>query len=168
MQLRNWEDFVQVDADGRFVDTTAKDYSGFLEARLGDILAQGSVIESHPGGALGGSLGTEQGDFIEVEMVAGQTYTFSYRGTDVGGIVDPYLVLFNAGGVYVTEDDDGGYGRTSQITYTATQTGTHYLFASSWYHLDPSAPGYPTADTGNYTITQWSPVAGHDAGNTIA
>lgn len=168
MQMRNWEDFVQFDADGRLVQTTATDYGGALEARLGDVLAQGSVIDSHPGGVLAGSLGTEQGDFIGIQMVAGQTYTFSYRGTGSGGIVDPYLALFGVDGAYITEDDDGGFGRTSQITYTATEDGTHYLLASSWYHLDPSAPGYPTADTGDYTIAVWSPQAGHDAGNTFA
>lgn len=66
----------------------------------------------------------------------------------------------------VASDDDGGFGRTSQITFTATESGSYLLFATSWYQADPSAPSYD--DVGNYTIVQWSPEAGHDAGSSIA
>ena len=75
--------------------------------------------------------------------------------------------LFGTDGTtLITEDDDGGFGRTSQITYTAATTGTYWLNATSWYQDDPTAPNYQ--DNGDYTIVQWSPEAGHDAGNSIA
>src|SRR3989337_1274241 len=66
--------------------------------------------------------GTEHADIIEFELVAGQTYTFDYRGVE-GGVVDPYLAIFGPGFTYITEDDDGGFGRSSMITITAAESG---------------------------------------------
>ncbi|AHE55184.1 hypothetical protein NX02_17550 [Sphingomonas sanxanigenens DSM 19645 = NX02] len=125
----------------------------------------GSVIAAEADTTLTGSLsGTETEDLIAIELVAGQTYSFAYRGTVEGGIEDPYLALFGPGNAYITEDDDGGAGRTSQITYTATVTGTHYLYATSWYTLEY---GDPTLDTGNYTIDVWEQDPAKDAPDTI-
>ena len=106
---------------------------------------------------------TEQYDLISVQLTAGQTYSFSFRGT-AGGIEDPYLGLFGPSGSLIMEDDDGGYGRTSMVTYTAATTGTYTLYATSWYNL----AGYPAGtDTGGYTINMWVRDAAHDAGGTI-
>lgn len=113
------------------------------------------AIDATPTTTPGDLNGTEEGDIIEFELVAGQTYTFDYRGT-AGGVSDPYLALFGPGFTYITEDDDGGAGRGSMITYTPTTSGTYYLYATSWYTLEY---GDPSIDTGDYTINVWSPEA---------
>ena len=168
--VRNDVPAVEVNSEGQIIavrggrpDLDPMTYIQGLQS--GTIAAPSAEIATHANGpTINGSFGTETYDLISVDLVAGQTYTWSYRGTAEGGIEDPYLALFDGSFEYVTEDDDGGYGRTSQITFTATETGTHYLYATSWYHIDPSAPGYPDyRDSGDYTIVQWSPDATHDA-----
>ena len=168
--------FVRVDAEGNIVGYHPDDEKSPIEMmqyfqalRDGTISATPSPIESHAnGGTIEGDLNNEDGgDMIAVNLTAGQTYTWSYRGTATGGISDPWLRLIGPDQTTViTEDDDGGFGRTSQITFTATADGTYYLHATSWYQIDPTAPSFQ--DNGDYTIVQWSPVAGHDPGTTIA
>jgi hypothetical protein len=97
--------------------------------------------------------GTESGDLIAVNLVANQTYSFDYRGAP-GGVVDPYLMLVD--GTLTTvlaQDDDGGLGRGSLITFTPTSTGTYYLYATSFYTLDGQPP---SVDAGDYTINMWT------------
>jgi serralysin len=167
--------FVRTDADGRILTDFDKinDVYAYLAERAaynsGTTSAPANPIAHHPnGGTRTGSLNNENGgDLIAVTLAAGQTYTFSYRGTGPNGIVDPWLQLLAADQTTViTQDDDGGLGRSSQITYTSATGGTFYLRATSWYQIDPTAPDYQ--DNGDYTITTWSPEAGHDAGATRA
>jgi len=141
MYLRNWEDFYGDVAQP--VTTVQSLYA------LGEISATATPAPETPGDLDG----TEEADIIEVELVAGQTYTFDYRGIS-GGVTDPYLALFGPGFAYITEDDDGGAGRSSMITYTPTESGTYYLYATSYYTL---ATGDPSIDSGGYTINMWSP-----------
>lgn len=82
-------------------------------------------------------------DWVAVNMVAGQTYTISLSGTDGGGgsLTDPRLYLMNSFGAPVGDNDDGGPGLDSLLTYTATSTGTYYINA-----------GHYGAGTGTYTV----------------
>jgi hypothetical protein len=148
MYLRTWEDFYG-DAEQPVRN---------LES-LGEISATPTPAPGTPGTLSG----TEEGDLIEVTLVAGQTYTFDYRGT-AGGVVDPYLGLFGPGFTYITEDDDGGAGRGAMITYTPTTSGTYYLYATSFYTVDT---GDPSIDTGGYTINMWSPEADVPGSNDV-
>jgi len=167
--------FVRVAADGTiFSDTdgkTSAQLTNYVQALRTGSSGVPAEISSHSEATLPGSLdganeldGTLDYDLIPITLRAGTTYTFSYRGTPTDGIDDPYLALFGIGGVYITEDDDGGYGRSSMISYTAPQTGTYYLYATSWYTL---TYGDPTLDTGNYTIDVWTANPAHDAGATL-
>jgi hypothetical protein len=162
--------FVQTDDQGRIVSVTSyKD--GFDVSAYFNALSTGTVsvapreIATHADDTIPGSLsGSERYDLIGYNLVAGQTYSFSYRGTAEGGIEDPLLALFNPNFEYITQDDDGGLGRTAQITFTPTQSGTYYLYATSWYTL---AYGDPSIDTGNYTIDVWTQDETHDAPGTF-
>jgi Ca2+-binding RTX toxin-like protein len=168
-----FEPLVRVDADGNItgVSSPARSLQDSITGLDGLIASSGSPIETHSGGTAGtadfvlnGNLGAgEQVDFIGVNLVAGVTYTFTERGLE-----DPYLLLYGPDGHYITEDDDGGLGRSSMITITPTTSGTYYLGASSWYHLDPGAPGYPSADAGDYTIAMWQANPAADVGATFA
>ena len=152
MHIRNWEDLVQVDEDGRIInqDATLKVLTSLDASAIALALGQISATPTPVPGTLDG---TEEGDLISVNLTAGQTYTFDYRGA-VGGVEDPYLALFGPGMAYITEDDDGGLGRGSMITYTPTVSGTYFLYATSFYTIDGQGPA---ADAGDYTINIWSP-----------
>jgi serralysin len=86
-------------------------------------------------------------DFFAVGLVAGQTYTFSVRGSGAKPLSDPLLALFTDpegdGFELDTIDDDGGDGFNSLLTFTATYTGT--------YVLGVQATG--AAVSGDYTLS---------------
>ena len=166
---------VRTDADGNIVSIgkgeAPTDFSTSLSSSQ---LRSGSgTIATHTAGTatnsdlqLAGALdGKEQFDVIPITLAAGQTYSFALRGAEVGGIVDPYLLLFNTAGNLIAQDDDGGLGRSSIITFTAPTAGTYYIGAGSWYGL---AVGDPSLDPGNYTVDVWQANPAQDVGGTAA
>ena len=75
-------------------------------------------------------------DWFAVELVAGRTYVIDLRGspTDDGTLRDPYLHgIYDSDGNFIprTWDDDGGQGYNSRVTFTATESGTHYIAAGA-------------------------------------
>lgn len=162
MEIRNWEDFVGVDEEGNVVQRNVVFDASSID--LAAISANLGVIEATATTTPGTLSGTERADVIQVNLTAGQTYSFDYRGA-VDGVVDPYLALFGPGFTYITEDDDGGAGRGSLITYTPTVSGTYFLYATSFYTLDT---GDASIDTGAYTISTWSPEADVPGTNDVA
>ena len=106
-----------------------------------DISTTGRVVV---GGTVAGEIeiGTRIGaridrDWFAVELKAGKIYTFDLRGseTDDGTLYDPYLRgIFDSEGNLIsnTTDDDGGEGRNSRLTFTATESGTHYVAAGAF------------------------------------
>ena len=82
-----------------------------------------------------GTIGSDgDHDWYEIELVAGQTYTIAAIGTFDGEsrLDDPYLRLRDADGNQLTYDDDGGPGTHSNITFTATTSGTYYIDVGSF------------------------------------
>ena len=76
-------------------------------------------------------------DWFAVELVAGRTYTIDLRGspTDDGTLSDPYFQgIHDADGNLLsgTRNDDGGEGYNSRVTFTATESGTHYIAAGAF------------------------------------
>ena len=93
-------------------------------------------------------------DWFSISLVSGQSYTFT---TWLFGLGDSVLSLRDSsGGLLATNDDMVGGSLASQITYTATRTGTFYLDVS----------GYTTS-TGEYLLSSSRPVA-DDVGNDRA
>ena len=84
-------------------------------------------------------------DLFDINLVAGQTYSFSLAGSGSFPLFDPLLTL-RLGDTAVASDDDGGIGLSSLLTFTATQSGTYQI----------SAAGYPSSPTsgpsGGYTL----------------
>ena len=73
-------------------------------------------------------------DWFAVELVAGRTYVIDLRGTPTndGTLSDPYLRgIHDSDGNLIprTTNDDGGQGLNSRVTFTATESGTHYIAA---------------------------------------
>ncbi len=83
-------------------------------------------------------------DRFRVDLEAGKQYQFDLEGapTDRGTLEDPYLSLIDPMGAVLESDNDDGDGVNSQIVYTATATGAHYLRA------DKSG-----TETGTYTLS---------------
>ncbi len=153
MQTRNWEDFIEFDVDGRAINREGKlNVEAVNQASVSLTLSE---ISATPTKIPGNLDGTEDGDLIAVELVAGQTYSFDFRGV-AGGLSDPYLFLLRSDLSTIAGDDDGGAGTSSQITYRPTVSGTYYLYATSY---EAAAGGTPSADFGDYTINMWSPEA---------
>ena len=90
------------------------------------------------GGSATGTIETAHDqDWFAVELVAGRTYVIDLRGnpTDDGTLRDPYLrAIYDADGNRIsnTTDDDGGEGYNSRVTFTATESGTHYIAAGAY------------------------------------
>ena len=102
-----------------------------------DIQTTGTVAV---GGTATGTIGSNgDRDWFAVELVAGRAYTIDLRGsrTDDGTLSDPYLRgIYDADGnlIYGTTNDDGGEGYNSRLTFTATESGIHYIAAGAFYN----------------------------------
>ena len=91
-------------------------------------------------------------DWIAVNLDAGETYTIDLDGYGSSGVHDTYLRVYAPGssgprsGMLVARNDDADYwggDLSSQVEFTAAQTGTYFIDARSyggWY-------------TGNYQVT---------------
>ena len=100
-------------------------------------------------------------DWFAVELVAGRTYTIDLRGraTEDGTLRDPFLKgIHDADGNLIagTKNDDGGHRLNSQVTFTATASGAHYIAAGAWhgrgtYELEvtDSSPATPPPASGD-------------------
>lgn len=106
-----------------------------------------------PGDVFNGTLTAGDQDWVAVTLTAGQTYRFNLNGVTLS---DPYLELRNSGGSIIAVNDDFGGTRNSQITITATSSGTYYLNARAYstetgsYQLSVqqvAAPAVATMDT---------------------
>ena len=73
-------------------------------------------------------------DGYTVRLVSGRTYVIKANGkaTNTGTLVDPYLEIIRASDdSLIREDDDGGSGFNSKITYTPTSTEDYNIVVSS-------------------------------------
>ena len=83
-------------------------------------------------------------DFFEVDLVAGQEYIFIMLRDSVDSANphgDPLLNLYGTNGTSLLAINNDFGGDNSRITFTAAETGTHYLGASG-----------AQANTGGYTL----------------
>ena len=115
------------------------------------------------GDAVNGKIGgegvswTTDKDWFAVELEVDRTYVINLRGsgTDDASLQDPYLRgLYDSAGNWIagTKDDDGGDGLNSRVTYTATESGTHYISVGRSTPLFPVVGGSTTAAGGSYEL----------------
>jgi serralysin len=121
---------------------TAEDSDALVTAAAADEPAETPIAV---GGSYQGEVNsTGDTDVYTVTLVAGQTYMISLRGGEAGQITDPYLSITNALGIEVANDDDGGTGINSMISYTPSVTGTYKIVAGAFDNGQP--------DLGLYTL----------------
>lgn len=73
-------------------------------------------------------------DWVAITLQAGTAYQIDALGQLSGGgtLYDTYLKLFDANGLQLAFNDDGGEGFEAKITFTAETTGTYYIEASGY------------------------------------
>ena len=66
---------------------------------------------------------------IGVELTAGVQYTFDLQGAGNGSgtLSDGFLVLRDADGNFVAQDDNGGDGDDARLIFTPTSTATYFI-----------------------------------------
>jgi Ca2+-binding RTX toxin-like protein len=87
-------------------------------------------------------------DWFRVEYEAGVTYSVTLTP---GTLTDPYIHLYDETGTQIQVIDYFFEGGTEYFTFTATESGTGYIVADSYYN---TAEGRETdfVDTGTYTL----------------
>ena len=111
----------------------------------GDITTT-EVLE--PGSYIRSTIDTgDDSDWFAIQLVAGETYTFStYLAS--GGLRDSTLTLRDENGVQLVFNDDVRSGLLwSEIVFTATTTGTYYLDVGSY-----------ATNTGTYFVSSSRPT----------
>ena len=83
-------------------------------------------------------------DWIAIELEAGEEYEIAINAFYGGGgtLSDSYLRLYSSTGSQVASNDDSGPGRDSELTFTASSSGTYYI----------SVRAYGDSRTGSYTV----------------
>jgi hypothetical protein len=90
-------------------------------------------------------------DWFKAELVAGATYAFELRGVDGGGgtagggAFDLSLRVAHASGLHDRGSSNGGAGGDPLLTYTALESGTHYVKVSS-QRVDSTGSGTYTVN----------------------
>jgi serralysin len=84
-------------------------------------------------------------DWVAINLVAGQVYSFAMVGTGVleQSVNNTFLSLYNSVGGLLSSDATSGPGNYSDIEFIAASTGTYYLEASNG----------PGVDVGSYMIS---------------
>ena len=121
-------------------------------------------------------------DWFAVELVAGRTYTIDLRGrpTADGTLSDPYLRgIHDAQGNLLsgTTNDDWGGTYNSRVTFTATESGTHYIAAGAFSSrqgtyevaVTDNSPSAPAPEPPATPLQQTTPQTGSEpAGADLA
>lgn len=144
------------------LSATMDDYAG-SRTTTGRVAMNGTAVA-------GRIEGPEDRDWFAVNLTARSTYRFrASRSGTTGGLVDPYLTLFDPQGNPVTSDDDGGTGNNAQINYTAELSGTYYLGVRDYstgtgrYTVSAATPDdytATTATTGRVVVNAPTPASG--------
>jgi serralysin len=73
----------------------------------------------------------DDADLFKIALVAGVSYTFDLERT-AGGLDSPYLLFYSPSVEFLNFNNGGGEDGNARLTYTAMETGTHYLGAMDY------------------------------------
>jgi hypothetical protein len=82
-------------------------------------------------------------DMYRLDLLAGQSIDLEIIADQTGSTLDSILRVFNAAGVQLAVDDDGGVGLDSFLTFVAPAAGAYYVGVSSFsnFNYDPTISG---------------------------
>jgi Ca2+-binding RTX toxin-like protein/methionine-rich copper-binding protein CopC len=150
-------------AGNAYAGTSTYDFT-IAGANVADDFPNSSVttgIVTIGGAAVSGSIETANDrDWFRVALTAGTTYKFNLNLSS--GSLDPFLRLLNESGSQIKDNDDfAPPSLNSQITFTATSSGTYYLEAKGF---DAGTGSYSlqafVVDTTAPTVSTVSPADG--------
>ena len=96
-------------------------------------------------------------DWYRVTLTAGTTYTI-HSSAVFGSNPDTFLTVRNSTGTTQADNDDGGDGTYSVLSFTPTTTGIYFIDAGT----------YNNASTGSYRVSIASAFTGSDVAGTSA
>lgn len=76
-----------------------------------------------------GTLAGGDNDLVAVTLTAGQAYSISLAGRGAASGIDTVVEVYDATGMRVAIDDDGGAGLSSMLSFMPGGTGTYYILA---------------------------------------
>ncbi|MBT5241513.1 MAG: matrixin family metalloprotease [Rhodospirillaceae bacterium] len=154
-----------------FTEQTVSPYPGVVVSEGDDDTPSGLLteIEMFVDGTFVGDIGEpNDSDGVFIELTAGTSYTIDLRGSvsSLGTLTDPYLELQNADGTTLAQNDDGGAGPESRITFTPTVSGTYIVIASGFTSLNQGT--YEIAVTTNSSLQTAEAVAPLEEGYSVS
>lgn len=87
-------------------------------------------------------------DWFRISLTAGQTISVSLESVGSSPLEDPYVRIRDSAGNVIFENDDGGAGLNSLLTFEARYTGVYYIDVAAW---DDAAGTYRY--TGDYQVS---------------
>ncbi|MBF9044585.1 hypothetical protein HKCCE4037_14670 [Rhodobacterales bacterium HKCCE4037] len=102
-------------------------------------------------------------DWIAVDLVAGQMYSFSVAGHGGTPLDDSFIRLHDSDGTTIAINDDGGAGYNALLHFQAQETGTYFIDVGAFV----STSSQHEWMTGGYQVTTQvlspaKPMASHD------
>lgn len=146
-ELNSWLEFSAPSAGAYYLEVrgfNAEDAQGAysIGVTAGEIGATADTAEYMASGAQRQSTISAAGDvdWYGIELIEGRAYRINLESGD--GTLDPVVTLYNAEGVEIASDDDGGANTNAYLSYTPVVGGIHYVAASA----------YENAGSGAYTL----------------
>jgi hypothetical protein len=144
-----------LEARGFTEDAAGRYAISITSGEIGSSAEGAEYLTAGPEGRVS-TLGTaEDSDWFLVEMIEGRTYRFNLDGIEEGALADPVLTLFDQQGNQIAQDDDGGAGFGSYLTFASPIGGSYFAAVSSFdggtgrYMLrvtDTDIPGHVYSD----------------------
>jgi hypothetical protein len=162
------------------------DRTGTYEISLGSTGATADVEDIPAEGLTSIVSGASQSGDIEVggdkdvfslSVTSGTTYQIDLKGSvsNVGTLVDPLLRVLNLNGEVLGQNDDGGRGLESSVSYTALSVGEIFLEAGAFnstqtgtYQIDIVQTSISTASLGDIVGDTLEEAAVASLGNIFA
>jgi hypothetical protein len=134
-----------VEADKKAIATAASKFKGTpieLKIKDGKATHAGELNEKDP------TAFKHYYKLFTVELEEGKTYRIDLKNAGEDKNFDPHLYVEDAAENAVANDDDGGDGLNSRLTFKAARTGTYRLIATT----------NPQLQTGRFTLEVGPPV----------